>query len=155
MIKRDTIQRYRLIPTKDSQGGNGWDREPHETVRAHVSINTTFGEINQYGIKNEQLIHTTTDIKLDEYLEGPSAISFSSDELAPVKVISEFAKKHTNLELKAGIVEGKVAEASELAKYAAIPSREGLLTMLAAGLMGTVKDLSICLDLYAKQKEEN
>ncbi len=24
--------------------------------------------------------------------------------------------------------------------------------MLAAGLMGTVKDLSICLDLYAKQK---
>ena len=56
------------------------------------------------------------DIKLDEFLEGPSAISFSSDELAPVKVISEFAKKHTNLELKAGIVEGKVAEASELAK---------------------------------------
>lgn len=95
------------------------------------------------------------DIKLDEFLEGPSAISFSSDELAPVKVISEFAKKHTNLELKAGIVEGKVAETSELAKYAAIPSREGLLTMLAAGLMGTVKDLSICLDLYAKQKEEN
>ena len=95
------------------------------------------------------------DIKLDEFLEGPSAISFSSDELAPVKVISEFAKKHTNLELKAGIVEGKVAEASELAKYAAIPSRERLLTMLAAGLMGTVKDLSICLDLYAKQKEEN
>lgn len=95
------------------------------------------------------------DIKLDEFLEGPSAISFSSDELAPVKVISEFAKKHANLELKAGIVEGKVAEASELAKYAAIPSREALLTMLAAGLMGTVKDLSICLDLYAKQKEEN
>ena len=95
------------------------------------------------------------DIKLDEFLEGPSAISFSSDELAPVKVISEFAKKHTNLELKAGIVEGKVAEASELAKYAAIQSREGLLTMLAAGLKGTVKDLSICLDLYAKQKEEN
>ena len=95
------------------------------------------------------------DIKLDEYLEGPSAISFSSDELAPVKIISDFAKKHSALELKAGIVEGKVVEATELAKYAAIPSREGLLTMLAAGLMGTVKDLSICLDLYAKQKEGN
>lgn len=95
------------------------------------------------------------DIKLDEYFEGPSAISFSSDELAPVKVISEFAKKHSALELKAGIVEGKVINASELSAYAAIPSREGLLTMLAAGLMGTVKDLSICLDLYSKQKEEN
>ena len=78
--------------------------------------------------------NTSLDIKLDEFLEGPSAISFSSDELAPVKVISEFAKKHSALELKAGIVEGKVVEASELAKYAAIPSRETLLTMIAAGL---------------------
>ena len=95
------------------------------------------------------------NIELDEYFEGPSAISFSSDELAPVKVISEFAKKHSALELKAGIVEGKVVAANELASYAAIPSREGLLTMLAAGLMGTVKDLSICLDLYTKQQEEN
>ena len=94
-------------------------------------------------------------IDLGNYFEGPSAISFSDDELAPVKVISEFAKKHTALELKAGIVEGKVVAADELSAYAAIPSREGLLTMLAAGLMGTVKDLSICLDLYAKQKEEN
>ena len=95
------------------------------------------------------------DIKLDDYLEGPTAISFSDDELAPVKIISDFAKKHEALELKAGIVEGKVVDAGELSFYAAIPSREGLLTMLAAGLMGTVKDLSICLDLYAKQKEEN
>ena len=95
------------------------------------------------------------DIKLDEYLEGPSAISFSEDELAPVRVISDFAKKHDKLELKAGIVEGKVVDARELTKYAAIPSRDTLLTMLASGLMGTVRNLSICLDLYAKQKEEN
>ena len=95
------------------------------------------------------------NIELGDYLEGPSAISFSSDELAPVKVISELAKNHNALELKAGIVEGKVVAANELAAYAAIPSREGLLTMLAAGLMGTVRDLSICLDLYSKEKEEN
>ena len=95
------------------------------------------------------------NIGLGDYLEDPSAISFSSDELAPVKVISEFAKNHNALELKAGIVEGKVVAANELAAYAAIPSREGLLTMLAAGLMGTVRDLSICLDLYSKEKEEN
>ena len=95
------------------------------------------------------------DIKLDEFLEGPSAISFSDDELAPVRVISDFAKSHDKLELKAGIVEGKVVDAKELAKYAAIPSRDTLLTMLASGLMGTVRNLSICLDLYAKQKENN
>lgn len=94
-------------------------------------------------------------LELDNYLEGPTAISFSSDELAPVKIISEFAKNHEALELKAGVVEGKVANKEELNSYAAIPSREGLLTMLAGGLMATVKDLSICLDLYSKEKEEN
>lgn len=94
-------------------------------------------------------------LELDAYLEGPTAISFSSDELAPVKIISEFAKKHDKLELKAGVVEGKVAALEELNSYAAIPSREGLLTMLAGGMIQTVKDLSICLDLYAKQSEEN
>ena len=94
-------------------------------------------------------------LELDSYLEGPTAISFSSDELAPVKIISEFAKKHEALELKAGVVEGKVANVEELNSYAAIPSREGLLTMLAGGLIGTVRELSICLDLYSKEKEEN
>lgn len=94
-------------------------------------------------------------LELDNYLEGPTAISFSSDELAPVKIISEFAKKHEALELKAGVVEGKVANVEELNSYASIPSREGLLTMVAGGLMATVRDLSICLDLYSKEKEEN
>ena len=94
-------------------------------------------------------------LELDSYLEGPTAISFSSDELAPVKIISDFAKKHEALQLKAGVVEGRVATLAELNNYAAIPSREGLLTMVAGGLIGTVRDLSICLDLYAKQKEEN
>lgn len=94
-------------------------------------------------------------LELESYLEGPTAISFSTDELAPVKILSDFAKNHEALELKAGVVEGKVATLEELNSYAAIPSREGLLTMLASGLIGTVKDLSICLDLYSKSKEEN
>ena len=97
---------------------------------------------------------TDTEFELDSYLTGPTAISFSQDELAPIKILSEFAKKHEALEIKAGIVEGKVANAEELSRYAAIPSREGLLTMLAGGMIGVVRDLSICLDLYSKEKEQ-
>ena len=93
------------------------------------------------------------NINMDEYLAGPSAITFGTDELSIVKILSDFAKDHNALELKAGIVEGKVAGLEDLKRYAAIPSRDTLLTMLAAGLMGTVRDLSICLDLYAKDKE--
>ena len=96
-----------------------------------------------------------TGYDLNSYLIGPTAISFSSDELAPVKVLSDFAKKHENLKLKAGVVEGKVANVEELNSYALIPSRDGLLTMLAGGMIGVVRELSICLDLYSKEKEEN
>ena len=95
------------------------------------------------------------NINMDEYLAGPSAITFGKDELSIVKVLSDFAKDHNALELKAGIIEGKVAGLEDLKSYAASPSRDMLLTMLAAGLLGTVRDLSICLDLYSKEKEEN
>ena len=95
-----------------------------------------------------------SDYKLEDALTGPNAIAFSEDELAPVKIVSDFAKNHEALELKAGIVDGKIAGLEELKQYAEIPSREGLLTMLAGGLIGVVRDLSICLDLYAKEKED-
>ncbi len=92
------------------------------------------------------------NIDFSEYLSGPSAISFGSDELSIVKVINDFSKDHDKLVLKAGIVDGKIATVDDLKQYASIPSRDGLLTMLAAGMMGTIRDLSICLDLYSKEK---
>ena len=54
-----------------------------------------------------------------------------------------------------GVVDGKETSLSELKELASVPSRDGLLTMLAGGMIGIVRDLSICLDLYSQQKEEN
>ena len=96
----------------------------------------------------------TLEIDLDEHLEGPKAMAFGSDAVAPIKALSDFAKKHPALVLKVGIVEGEIADEAKLKELSTIPSREGLLTMLAGGLMGTVRDLSISLDLYAKELEE-
>jgi ribosomal protein L10 len=42
----------------------------------------------------------------------------------------------------------------ELKQLAAIPSRDGLLTMFAAGLMEHVKNVAICLDLHSQNLEE-
>ena len=93
------------------------------------------------------------NIKLDNDLFGPSALAYASDEIAPIKVLSEFAKSHPAVELKVGIVDNEITNKEGLASLATIPSREGLLTMLAGGMIGIVKDLSICLDLYSKEKE--
>ncbi len=95
------------------------------------------------------------DIDLNESLNGPSAFAYSKDQVAAIKILSEFAKTHDALSLKVGIVDGEIADKEKLNEYATLPSREGLLTMVAAGMIGVAKDLSICLDLYAKQKEEN
>lgn len=93
-------------------------------------------------------------IKLDDCLEGPSAIATSTDAIAPIKVLSDFAKDHPALELKGGIVEGKETTLEELKALANIPSRDGLLTMFAAGLMEHVKNVAICLDLHSQNLEE-
>lgn len=93
------------------------------------------------------------NIDLDAYLEGPTAIAFSKDEIAAVKTLADVAKKNESLVLKAGFIENNVCDKAKLSEFASIPSREGLYTMLACGMVGIIKDLSIALNLYSEQKE--
>ena len=93
------------------------------------------------------------NIDLDTCLEGPSAMAYSNDSVAPIKTLSDFAKEHKALEIKGGIVDGEVTTLENIKALSTLPSREGLLTMLASGLIGTVKDLSIALNLLSEKKE--
>lgn len=93
-------------------------------------------------------------IDLDEQLKGPKAIAFSDDAIAPIKVLYDFAKKNDSLVVKTGLVDGEITEEAKLKELSTIPSREGLLTMLAGGLIGTVRNLAICLDLRAGDLEK-
>ena len=92
-------------------------------------------------------------INMDEFLEGPNAILFGKELLEPIKIISEFAKSHDKLNIRVGIISGDVASLDTIKEYANIPSREGLLTMLAGGMIQYVRDLSISLNLYAEKLE--
>ena len=105
--------------------------------------------------KNTLLKRAADELKinLDEFLEGPNAILFGKTLLEPIKIVSDFAKKMDKLDIRVGIISGDVADVSVIKEYANIPSREGLLTMLAGGMMQYVKDLAISLNLYAEQKE--
>ena len=105
--------------------------------------------------KNTLLKRAADELKinLDDFLEGPNAILFGKTLLEPIKIISEFAKSHDKLVIRVGVISGDVADLSVIKEYASIPSREGLLTMLAGGMMQYVKDLAISLNLYAEQME--
>lgn len=112
---------------------------------------------SEYKVYKNTLVKRALDslnIDMDSELNGPKAIAFGTDAVAPIKVLSDFAKDHPALVMKIGYVDGQIADTNMLKQLASIPSREGLLTMLASGLMGVVKDLSICLDLYSKDLEK-
>lgn len=91
---------------------------------------------------------------LDGFLEGPNAILFGKDLLEPIKILSEFAKNNDKAEIRVGIISGATADLDTIKEYASIPSREGLLTMLAGGMIQYVRDLAIGLNLYAEQLEK-
>ena len=105
--------------------------------------------------KNTLLKRAADELKinLDSFLEGPNAICFGKTLLEPIKIVSDFAKTHDKLDIRVGVISGDVADLAVIKEYAEIPSREGLLTMLAGGMMQYVKDLAISLNLYSEKME--
>ena len=126
-----------------------------ETKELRIKLRESNSDYKVY--KNTLMARAFNDLGIDlnEALNGPSAFAYGEDQIAPIKTLSEFAKDHPALVLKVGIFDWEKAYQAKLAEYATIPSREGLLTMLAGGMIGIARDLSICLDLYSQQKEEN
>ncbi|MGG2094198.1 50S ribosomal protein L10 [Bacillus sp. S13(2024)] len=93
--------------------------------------------------------------ELNEFLTGPNAIAFSNEDvIAPAKVLNDFAKDHEALEIKAGVIEGKLVSLDEVKAIATLPSREGLLSMLLSVLQAPMRGLAIATKAVADQKEE-
>ena len=113
------------------------------------------GEVKIY--KNTLVRRALNDLSIgmdDAFLEGPNAIVFGESLLEPIKVLSKFAKEHEKATIIVGIISGNVASLETINEYASIPSREGLLTQLAGGMIQYVRDLSIALNLYSEQLEK-
>lgn len=89
-----------------------------------------------------------------ETLVGPKAICFSyEDEVAPAKEIFNFAKENDKVKVSSGIVSNKEVGFDELEKLSTLPSYETLLTQLAAGMLGTLTQLSIGLNMLTEKEE--
>ena len=145
---KDRVQSAKTIVLFDYRGIT--DSEAKEL---RVKLRESNSDYKVY--KNTLMARAFSDLGIDlnESLTGPSAFAYGEDQIAPIKTLAEFAKSHPALVLNVGIVDGEKADQAKLAEYATIPSREGLLTMLAGGMIGIARDLSICLDLYSQQKE--
>ena len=92
--------------------------------------------------------------RMDDVFKGPSAVAFSNDDVvAPAKILADFAKKVEALEIKAGVVEGKVSSKEEIEALAKLPSREGLLSMLLSVLQAPVRNTALAFKAVADQKD--
>ena len=79
---------------------------------------------------------------LGSYLKGPLAIALNSgDVVEPAKVLVEFAKKNAQLEIVAGVLEGKMLSVEQINALAELPSREVLLGKLLSVLVGAQTSL--------------
>ena len=90
---------------------------------------------------------------LDETFTGPTAIAFSyEDVVAPARIMAKYAKDIDALEIKGGIIEGKVADLATINELASLPSREGLLSMLLSVLQAPVRNVAYAVKAVADAK---
>ena len=103
---------------------------------------------------------------LSEALMGPTGVVFGyEDVVGPAKVLSDFAKENNDRPtFKAGVLENKLLDASQIVALAKLPTKDVLLAQLAGALEAPMaafasvleaktQEMSGLLDAYKAQKE--
>ena len=86
---------------------------------------------------------------------GPVAVAFSNDLVAPAKVLFDATKgENAKVEVIKGIVDGDIYSFDQLKTLSQLPSYETLLTQLAAGMIGTLSQLSIGLNMLVEKGQQ-
>jgi large subunit ribosomal protein L10 len=89
-------------------------------------------------IKNTLLKRAANQVgvtQLDDFLEGPTAIAFSTEsEVEPARVLVEFAKEGDKPVVKAGVIGDRLYDAAAIKILASLPPRDVLL----AQVLGTI-----------------
>ncbi|MBI4559569.1 MAG: 50S ribosomal protein L10 [Candidatus Hydrogenedentes bacterium] len=99
-----------------------------------------------------------------KFIEGPTAWAFSKDPVSAAKILKDYAKDVPQVEMRGGILEGRVVTKQQLEALAGLPAREVLIaqvvgTMAAplrnfVGVLAAVpRNLVNVLEQIRKQKE--
>lgn len=93
---------------------------------------------------------------LDELFAGPTAVAFASEDVAaPARILVKFAEDHDALEVKGGMIEGKVATLEEIDALSKLPDRDGMLSMLVSVLQAPVRNFAYAVKAVADNKDED
>ncbi|PZN10431.1 MAG: 50S ribosomal protein L10 [Bacillota bacterium] len=102
---------------------------------------------------------------LDSLLEGPTALAFGYDDpVVPARELARFAKDFNQLQIKGGILQGRVIDTKEIQRLAELPSRDELLAKVVGGvqaplyglvgvLTATLRSFVYAVDALRRQRE--
>ncbi len=101
-------------------------------------------------LKNTMLefaLRNTGFAEVIDHIEGPNAVLFSNeDPVTPAKSIHDFIKKTKKLEVKVGLVEGKVINSDQVKELAELPPREALLAQVVGTMQAPITGFVTVLD---------
>jgi large subunit ribosomal protein L10 len=128
---RDRLSKSAIIVLTDYQG---LDVAAMNDLRRKLRAE----EIEYQVVKNTLLTRAAEDSDIaliKDHFKGPSAIALSYDDpIAPAKVLSQFAKENSKLEIKVGVMNGQVLDPNAIKALAQLPPREVLLGQFLSAL---------------------
>lgn len=97
-------------------------------------------------IKENKSVAESDTEQFDNELKNPTAALFAfGDEVAPIRVLSDFIKNNQLPKIKIGLFGGKVAKEADFKKLAALPTRDVLLATLAMRMKSPIYGLHYAL----------
>ena len=92
--------------------------------------------------------------EFDSLLNGTTSLATTEgDPIAPIRIVSEFAKKlNGKFEVKGGFMEGKVLPLNELAEIAKLSDKNALYSQVFGTLLAPITSLAVVLGQILEQK---
>ena len=128
------------------------------TVKAFQTLRRAMREagVEVSVIKNNITTRAAKDNGYDAVVDAFTGAFAKEDVVAPAKILFAAKKEEetSKLEVVKGVVDGDVYSFDQLQVLSQLPSYETLLTQLAAGMLGTVSQLAIGLNMLVEKGQE-
>ena len=108
-------------------------------------------------VKNTLLKIAATDAGLEQFAQladGPTAIVFGYEEpVAPARAVANYLKENDEsaFKIRSAIVGGELVDAAYVEDLATVPPRDELLSRIAGGLVGKLRELMMLIDATPRE----
>ena len=129
------------------------------TVAQDTELRNQFREAGvEYTVVKNTLLRFAVDKcnlnEFDSVLNGTTSLATTEgDPIAPIRIVSEFAKKmNGKFEVKGGFMEGKVLPMADIDEIAQLPGKDALYSKVLGTMLAPITSLAVVLGQILEQK---